>query len=181
MFPFCCCRYRAILYPLEPRFSRVTSLTAIAVIWVLAILISFPYITYSTTHDEWFQNGEKTIFCTANWPDGAASDSTIEFVYNMLILIFVYAIPMLVIATLYSRVGKELERSHPVGERVDTRLAHRYTERKKVRPSILRPSIYLFIYLPCHCQLFTFSLFPLNPAQVAYCVRQCYPLLSTFP
>lgn len=125
-------RYRAILYPLEPRFSRVTSLTAIAVIWILAILISFPYITYSTTHDEWFQNGEKTIFCTANWPDGAASDSTIEFFYNTGILIFVYAIPMLVIGTLYSRVGKELERSHPVGERVDTRLAHRYTERKKV-------------------------------------------------
>lgn len=139
-------RYRAILYPLEPRFSRVTSLTAIAIIWVLAILTSFPYIIYSNTTVDHFLNGDKAAYCSAQWPDGRGGESTIELLYNTVILIFVYAIPMLAIATLYYRVGNELERSHPVGERVDTRLAHRYTERKKVSS-----------------QHFTFSLFFLLP------------------
>ena len=71
--------YRAIVYPLKPRFSKLTSLSAIAVIWVISLFISVPYIHVSVTTHEVYLNGESAELCVYRWPDGIVSKDQLEF------------------------------------------------------------------------------------------------------
>ena len=58
----------------------MTSLSAIAVIWLLSLVISVPYIQVSVTTQEVYRNGESTELCVYSWPDGIVSQSQLEFV-----------------------------------------------------------------------------------------------------
>lgn len=53
--------------------------------------------------------------------------------YNMGIFVFIYMMPIVVMATLYTRVSMELNRRPQVGERVEKRQEMRLIERKKVK------------------------------------------------
>lgn len=63
--------------------------------------------------------------------------------YNMGIFIFIYLVPIIVMATLYTRVSMELNKEPEVGERIERRQAMRIIERKKVFPFAGRNAIFM--------------------------------------
>lgn len=56
-------RYQAIIHPLRPRLT-VRVVLAIAVIWLVSIVLAFPNLIYGTT----MPYGDR-IICLLQWPD----------------------------------------------------------------------------------------------------------------
>lgn len=78
-------RYVAIVYPLKPRLGRRSTVSAIILIWILAILCGLPALLASKQELNYFVDDSNEIFidpiCLAdNFPDGNALTSRL---FNM--------------------------------------------------------------------------------------------------
>ncbi|RWS09339.1 tachykinin-like peptides receptor 99D, partial [Dinothrombium tinctorium] len=106
----------AIMHPLKPRMSKTTTLNITICIWILSTILSFPNILYSTTQSEYFTNGDYRVICFNMWPDGYSSESSADYIYNVIIWIVAYVIPISSMTFTYFRVGRELWGSQSIGE-----------------------------------------------------------------
>ncbi|CAH1400349.1 unnamed protein product [Nezara viridula] len=70
----------AIVRPLKHRMSRRKALLALLAIWMASGLLALPCLLYSTTRTRRYSNGQSSVFCMMQWPDGAYPTSTSEHV-----------------------------------------------------------------------------------------------------
>ncbi|KAH9425964.1 Substance-K receptor [Dermatophagoides pteronyssinus] len=103
-------RYLAIVHPLRPRMSRTATVIIIVIIWIASSFLSLPNIICSKTIVEEFKNGDsreiqqKSIF-------------TFDLhIYNVIILLVTYMLPIASMSYTYFRVGRELWGSQSIGE-----------------------------------------------------------------
>ncbi|RWS19107.1 tachykinin-like peptides receptor 86C [Leptotrombidium deliense] len=71
--------YVAIVLPLKPRMGRKTANKVLAVIWIMAFLISIPNIMYSTIFSYRYPDNEIRTVCILVWPDGIAGISFADY------------------------------------------------------------------------------------------------------
>ncbi|XP_015910851.1 tachykinin-like peptides receptor 99D [Parasteatoda tepidariorum] len=143
-------RYMAIMHPLKPRMSRSTTLNICLWIWVFSVLLSLPNLLYSMTIVEEFTNGEFRIICFMFWPDGPSTESDQEYVYNIVIFIVTYVLPITSMTFTYFRVGRELWGSQSIGECTQKQVESINSKRKIVKMMIVVVVIFAVCWLPYH-------------------------------
>ncbi|KAK8757622.1 hypothetical protein V5799_004746 [Amblyomma americanum] len=132
--------------------SRATTLNIAIGIWVASSLLSLPNILHSTTKEEFYDNGDKRVICYILWPDSddGVTASHDEYVYNVVILIVTYMIPMTSMAFTYFRVGRELWGSQSIGECTAKQIEAIKSKRKIVKMMIVVVVIFAVCWLPYH-------------------------------
>ncbi|CAL1296880.1 unnamed protein product [Larinioides sclopetarius] len=143
-------RYMAIMHPLKPRMSRSTTLNICVWIWVLSILLSFPNLLYSMTIIEEFPDGGNRVICFMFWPDGPSNESNQEYIYNVVILVVTYVLPITSMTFTYFRVGRELWGSQSIGECTQKQIESVNSKRKIVKMMIVVVLIFAVCWLPYH-------------------------------
>ncbi|XP_013775273.1 tachykinin-like peptides receptor 99D isoform X1 [Limulus polyphemus] len=143
-------RYMAIMHPLKPRMSRVTTLNITLWIWVASSTLSLPNILYSTTMKEIYPNGDYRVICYMIWPDGPTTQSYTEYIYNVMILVLAYILPITSMTFTYFRVGQELWGSQSIGECTAAQIEAIKSKRKIVKMMIVVVFIFAVCWLPYH-------------------------------
>ncbi|XP_073238398.1 neuropeptide FF receptor 1-like isoform X2 [Porites lutea] len=133
-------RYKAIAYPWEPRFSIYQVRFVIAIVWLIAILVGLPFFAVMQLKDS-----EGDVLCVENWP--------IEFfkdVYTLLSFCLTYAIPLPLIAVLYTTVVAKLNKAaRETSDSEGFRTAK--AKGKVIRMLIMVVVFYFLCFLPYHC------------------------------
>ena len=87
-------RYRAVVHPWKPRFTSFQTSVIIVVTWSVSFMLVLPYALVLK-----IQNG----YCAEDWPHPVAVKA-----YTVGLLIFQYALPLLIITFAYTMVGRKL-------------------------------------------------------------------------
>ncbi|XP_022319186.1 tachykinin-like peptides receptor 99D isoform X3 [Crassostrea virginica] len=138
-------RYQAIIHPLRPRLT-VRVVLAIAVIWLVSIVLAFPNLIYGTT----MPYGDR-IICLLQWPDFSEyKPSVLDFGYNVLILVVTYVLPLVTLTVTYARVGMELWGSRAIGENTPVQYERIRSKRRVVKMMIVVVVTFAVCWLPYH-------------------------------
>ncbi|UXI14324.1 neuropeptide GPCR A24 [Sarcoptes scabiei] len=143
-------RYLAIVHPLRPRMSRKTTVNIIVMIWIAGSLLSLPNIICSKTIEEEFKNGDKRVVCYLEWYDGISTKSRIEYLYNVIILLVTYIVPIASMSCTYFRVGRELWGSQSIGECTARQMDSIKSKRKIVKMMMIVVAIFGICWAPYH-------------------------------
>ena len=139
-------RYKAIAYPWEPRISIYQVRFVIAIVWLIAILVGLPFFAVMQLKDS-----EGDVLCVENWP--------IEFfkdVYTLLSFCLTYAIPLPLIAVLYTIVVAKLNKAaRETSDSEGFRTAK--AKGKVIRMLIMVVVFYFLCFLPYHCTFLWFE------------------------
>ncbi|XP_058984071.1 tachykinin-like peptides receptor 86C isoform X2 [Musca domestica] len=143
-------RYIAIVHPLKRRTSRRKVRIILALIWILSCILSAPCLLYSNTMTKRYYNGKQRTVCYMLWPDGRYPTSILDYVYNIIILVITYGIPMIVMLICYTLMGRVLWGSRSIGETTERQMESMKSKRKVVRMFIAIVSIFAICWLPYH-------------------------------
>ncbi|XP_062124331.1 tachykinin-like peptides receptor 99D isoform X1 [Drosophila sulfurigaster albostrigata] len=158
-------RYVAIMKPLQPRMSKRRNLAIAAVIWLSSTLISCPMLLFFKTEEVPVQNTTRSV-CFPEWPDGQTNHSKQEHLYNILILILTYFLPIVSMTVTYSRVGIELWGSKTIGEYTPRQVENVRSKRRVVKMMIVVVLIFGVCWLPFHTY---------------FIITSCYPAITEAP
>nr|XP_018916865.1 PREDICTED: tachykinin-like peptides receptor 86C isoform X1 [Bemisia tabaci] len=142
-------RYIAIVRPLKPRTTRRCARIVLGIIWSASLLLGLPSFIYSTTKVYSWRN-ETIIHCILNWPDGLPMDSTYDYLYNVIIFILTYIIPMSAMILCYSAMGKALWGSKAIGELTQRQQDSIQSKKKVVKMFIVVVIIFAVCWFPYH-------------------------------
>ncbi|KAH8326541.1 hypothetical protein KR067_010006 [Drosophila pandora] len=159
-------RYVAIIRPLQPRMSKRCNLAIAAVIWLASTLISCPMMLFYRTEEVPTEGNTSRTVCYPEWPDGQTNHSTQESIYNILILILTYILPIVSMTVTYSRVGIELWGSKTIGECTPRQVENVRSKRRVVKMMIVVVLIFAICWLPFHSY---------------FIVTSCYPAITEAP
>ncbi|XP_037950768.1 tachykinin-like peptides receptor 86C [Teleopsis dalmanni] len=143
-------RYIAIVHPLKRRTSRRKVRFILVLIWVLSCVLAAPCLMYSSILTKRYYNGKSRTVCFMMWPDGRYPTSMADYVYNIIILVLTYGIPMIVMLICYFLMGRVLWGSRSIGENTDRQIESMKSKRKVVRMFIAIVSIFAICWLPYH-------------------------------
>ncbi|XP_030374278.1 tachykinin-like peptides receptor 86C [Scaptodrosophila lebanonensis] len=143
-------RYIAIVHPLKRRTSRRKVRFILVLIWALSCVLSAPCLLYSSTMTKRYYNGKSRTVCFMMWPDGRYPTSITDYVYNLIILVLTYGIPMIVMLVCYTLMGRVLWGSRSIGENTERQMESMKSKRKVVRMFIAIVSIFAICWLPYH-------------------------------
>ncbi|KAM8707005.1 hypothetical protein ACLKA7_011159 [Drosophila subpalustris] len=158
-------RYVAIMKPLQPRMSKRRNLAIAAVIWLSSSLISCPMLLFYKTEEVLVSNGTR-IVCFPDFPDGKMNHSQMEHIYNILIMILTYFLPIVSMTLTYSRIGIELWGSKTIGEYTARQVENVRSKRRVVKMMIVVVVIFSVCWLPFH---------------LYFIVASCYPAITEAP
>ncbi|KAJ0050922.1 hypothetical protein NL108_009916, partial [Boleophthalmus pectinirostris] len=133
--------YMAIIHPLKPRLSAKATTCIILVIWCLAMALAFPLCYYSTT----FTIRNRTL-CQVAWPR-SANDA---FMFHIILMVLVYALPLVIMAITYTIVGVTLWGGEIPGDSSDNYHGQLQAKRKVVKMMIIVVVTFALCWLPYH-------------------------------
>ncbi|XP_002738225.1 prolactin-releasing peptide receptor-like [Saccoglossus kowalevskii] len=90
-----CC---LIMFPLKPRLTRATCAVIIALSWISATTLAIPVTYFSREYD--LRNYGYHVVCYEMWPQEVPKK-----IYEIILLLLGYLIPLIVIIILYGRVS----------------------------------------------------------------------------
>lgn len=111
-FSFICCRFRCIVYPLQPKPTVFVAKAAIVLIWVLAVLIMCPAAVALTVEKVPFHymvssdNPNHTLplyTCYENF-----AKPHMRKVYTAVLFVHIYLLPLTIITLMYGSIGVKL-------------------------------------------------------------------------
>lgn len=91
----------------------------ILLIWTLSSALAMPNAIYSTLVEDRLVNDNVAVTCAMVWPDGRYPLSSYDHIYNIVVLVVTYLVPIITMAILYYKVGKELWGYEAIGENID--------------------------------------------------------------
>ncbi|KAH8342099.1 hypothetical protein KR059_012057 [Drosophila kikkawai] len=159
-------RYVAIIRPLQPRMSKRCNLAIAAAIWLASTLISCPMMIFYRSEEVPVKGHSPRTVCYPEWPDGQTNHSTLESIYNILIMILTYFLPIVSMTVTYSRVGIELWGSKTIGECTPRQVENVRSKRRVVKMMIVVVLIFAICWLPFHSY---------------FIVTSCYPAITEAP
>jgi len=112
-------RFRAVVFPLRPRVTARQVLSAIAVIWLLALSFPLPVAIFSRVD-------EVSGLCEETWSD------VWKLVYSVSVLSLHYFVPLLILTVCYSAVCYVIWIKKTPGEAENARDARRALSKRKV-------------------------------------------------
>ncbi|XP_033103126.1 tachykinin-like peptides receptor 99D [Anneissia japonica] len=145
-------RYRAIVYPLKPRLSKLTTIAIVVIIWSLSAAFAYPALFYSTTLAAVYALDDTLIHrCYIDWPDGQQNYGFDNFIYHMCFTVFTYVLPLCIMTVCYSVIGVKLWGGKMPGESVPNRpRPHLEAKRRVVKMIVVVVTIFALCWLPVH-------------------------------
>ncbi|XP_074596570.1 tachykinin-like peptides receptor 86C [Brevipalpus obovatus] len=145
-------RYRIVVVPMKPRISKNGCIKWLLLIWLIAALISLPTLVYAQYETFGDLRGDPSArhICFLEWPDGGPGCSKWDLMYNLVIFLMDYAIPMVIMGVTYFKIGKIFWANHGIGE-LTTSQHEAIKSRKRVVSMLLSLTIVFAIcWLPYH-------------------------------
>ncbi|XP_066903444.1 tachykinin-like peptides receptor 86C [Halyomorpha halys] len=127
--------------------TKSSAMLGIAVIWATSLLIGLPCLIFSTTLTH--RSSGQTA-CIMEWPDGLPMTSMMDYLYNLLLFLFTYILPMVAMVCCYTAMGKELWGSRSIGELTQRQIDSIKSKRKVVKMFILIVIVFAVCWLPYH-------------------------------
>ncbi|XP_032220743.1 galanin receptor 2a isoform X2 [Nematostella vectensis] len=138
-------RFWAIYYPLRARKLRKPKVLS-SVIWLLAISVFCPYLFSYTVK----RTASGQYYCVVEWGDIEETYRT-QRLYYLMIFVFLYALPLLVITLLYTLIGVKLwYRKQPGQENARSRRTAIVAKRRILRLLIVLVLVFTVCWLPAH-------------------------------
>ncbi|KAG8320084.1 hypothetical protein J6590_076935 [Homalodisca vitripennis] len=128
--------------------SKTIAQMTIITIWFTSLALGSPCLLYSTTIT---YKGSGQTACILVWPDGQPTVSTMDYVYNLILFLVTYVVPMTAMVCCYTAMGRELWGSRSIGELTQRQLESIKSKRKVVRMFIVIVTIFGVCWLPYHC------------------------------
>ncbi|KAH8278835.1 hypothetical protein KR018_010219 [Drosophila ironensis] len=153
-------RYVAIIRPLQPRMSKRCNLAIAAVIWLASSIISCPMMIFHRTEKVPAEGNSTRTVCFPEWPDDLNNHSVQGTVYNILIMILTYILPIVSMTVTYSRVGIELWGSKTIGECTPRQVENVRSKRRVVKMMIVVVLIFAICWLPFQIYFIVVSVYP---------------------
>ncbi|XP_037083902.1 RYamide receptor-like [Pollicipes pollicipes] len=152
-------RYRAIIYPLQPRVTRQHARLVILLIWLLAGGTCLPIAVTSRT---WIPQRERHYrlneyyVCQEHWE----SDS--RQYYSLSVMLLQYFLPVLVLMYTYGRIAVEVwGKASALFEQNDSREARlTRTRRKVILMMVICVAAFTLAWLPFHVFEITTQIYP---------------------
>jgi len=113
-------RFRAVVFPLRPRLRSRQVLSAIAVIWLLALFIPSPVAIFSRVEPD-------SGLCREMWPDDVW-----QLVYTASLMALQYFIPLAILIVCYSTICYVIWIKKPPGEAENARDRRLAVSKRKV-------------------------------------------------
>ncbi|KAJ7355150.1 hypothetical protein OS493_027942 [Desmophyllum pertusum] len=142
-------RYLAVVYPFSgfPTFRRAKVLTV--VIWLSSMIFSIPIAVVWRAIDY----GPGGTYCTPVFKNLGEFGMPVYYTYLFLLM---YLIPLLVISSLYTLVGRALwRRNVPTGAEQRNEM----TKRKVVRTLVIITAVFAFCWFPTQCYHFILAFY----------------------
>ncbi|XP_059088190.1 RYamide receptor-like [Tigriopus californicus] len=145
-------RYRAIMYPLRKKPSKLFSNIVILCIWILSLTFALPlglFHTFGHVPDPQSPNGEKP-FCYIDFGNTTSNATMTTFKYYSFSLVTVeYFVPLAIITFAYSRISYRLWGTKTPGTAQDERDHNILQNKKKViKMLVVVVSIFAFCWMP---------------------------------
>ncbi|CAG9853775.1 unnamed protein product [Phyllotreta striolata] len=144
-----CDRYLAIVYPLQPRMSKSSSIFTITFIWTASLMLAIPCLLYSRTVTYPAKDKPRTG-CILVWPDEKLYGSTYDLWYQMIFLLITYIIPMVLMLICYTIMGSVLWGSRSIGEKTQRQIDAIKSKRRVVKMFVSIVVIFGVCWLPYH-------------------------------
>lgn len=119
-------RYFAIVHPLRPKMTKRQAFIAISVIWLLSFVIPLPTAITARVH-QYINDSNAPYFCEEMWENVTARST-----YNIVLLLFQYFIPLVILILTYGRIILVLWIKKTPGEAVTDRDQRMSKSKKKV-------------------------------------------------
>lgn len=133
-------RYMAIINPLKPRLSATSTKVVIGSIWVFAFVLAFPQCLYSE-----IKVTPRRTLCLLVWPGFGK-----KLTYQIIVVLFVYCFPLLVMGITYTIVGITLWGGEIPGDTSDKYHEQLRAKRKVVKMMIVVVVTFAICWLPYH-------------------------------
>ncbi|KAG1651001.1 Tachykinin-like peptides receptor 86C [Nymphon striatum] len=146
----CIDRYIAIIHPLRPRMSKVSAGVVIMTIWIMAGVLSIPYILFSETLTWIYPDDSVRTVCYLVWPDGPTAISKTDYRFNILFLNLTYVIPLILMGIAYTRMGISLWGSKAIGEDTKAQRSTIMSKQKIVKMFMTVVLLFAICWLPYH-------------------------------
>ncbi|XP_059832309.1 G-protein coupled receptor 83-like [Hypanus sabinus] len=148
-------RYQAIIHPLRPRMSLSKGIVCIAVIWTLASSFSLPHAIYQKLFRFVYREKIVRSLCIPAFP----KPSNVFWKYlDLATFSLLYALPLLVITTAYSAVGKKLWLRGTIGDvTVEQSAAQRRKKKKTIKMMVLVVVVFAICWFPLNCYVILLS------------------------
>ncbi|KAJ7355148.1 hypothetical protein OS493_027940 [Desmophyllum pertusum] len=157
-------RYQAVVYPFScfPTFRRAKVLTV--VIWLSSMIFSIPIavVWRAGDYELW------GTYCGPVFKNLGILGMPVFYTYLFLLM---YLIPLLVISSLYTLVGRALSRRNvPTGAEQRNEM----TKRKVVRTLVIITAVFAFCWLPTQCYHFILAFHPDEGSLPRYVMVLCF-------
>lgn len=156
--------------------SHKSAIGWILLIWTLSSALALPNAIYSTLVEDRLMSDSFATTCTMIWPDGRYPQSSYDHIYNIVVLVLTYLVPIITMAILYYKVGKELWGYEAIGENVDKQRRAIMAKKKIVKMMIVVVIIFALCWLPYHAFFVVNYYLPIfQEAPLSY--QRCYLLM----
>jgi len=141
-------RYKAIVWPLKVRTSKSVVAATILLIWIGSVIFALPALLLSKT----IRVGGGKFACTIYWPDltSELSPSYQDHIYNILILLVTYILPIMLIGVCSFHMGIVLWCRQPVGVITPQLQRAKQKKQKIVKMLVVLIVIFAVCWLPYH-------------------------------
>jgi len=138
-------RYLAIVHVLREPLSKKKVKLVVVSLWLLASLLMSTYLVkYKVV-----QSGDGRHYCIGVWVDDRATDLRIYQYETVIRFIFMYVIPLVLMAVLYSLIIRVLKRRQAFGENMSQiRIQHQNVTVIKMLVTVVL--IFVFCWIPTH-------------------------------
>ncbi|XP_019629746.1 PREDICTED: neuropeptide FF receptor 2-like [Branchiostoma belcheri] len=96
-------RYKAIVFPTEPRMTLKAMRKTLVGVWLCAVAISIPQIVVFNMRQHKITGYEPLNVCFEQWPDAVYGQT-----YTIMLLTVVYIVPLLSVLYLYGRIFHQM-------------------------------------------------------------------------
>ncbi|XP_042550819.1 probable G-protein coupled receptor 83 [Dipodomys spectabilis] len=170
-------RHRVILHPMKPRLTHSQCLLIVAIIWVLAVLLALPHAIYQNLFIFIGMDGAVSSHCLPSFP--GFSNRFRKYV-DLGTFILLYVLPLLVIVSAYSHLGKRLWVQNAVGDASARQLMTHYQKRRKsIRMLILIVMVFAVCWFPLNCYVVLISSAGVDAESVLFYAFHWFAMSST--
>ncbi|KAM4818641.1 G-protein coupled receptor 83-like [Thomomys bottae] len=170
-------RHRVILHPMKPRLTHTQCLLILAIIWALAFLLALPHAIYQSLYYFIDMNGAIISHCLPSFP---GASKIVEKYVDLGTFILLYVVPLMVIVSAYSHLGKRLWVQNAVGDASARQLMAHYQKRKKsIRMLILIVMVFAVCWFPFNCYVVLISSAGVDAESVLFYAFHWFAMSST--
>ncbi|XP_023348096.1 tachykinin-like peptides receptor 86C, partial [Eurytemora carolleeae] len=140
-------RHKAIVTPLKAKATCCQLTFSLIGIWLVSGVLSLPGLLLSDLHR--ISRSEEAYVCIMIWWDGFQGQSQFDFIYNMVLFVVTYVLPLIFMCFAYTRMCRVLNQK-VIGESTPSSEAGRLKKKQVIKMFSLVVGLFALCWLPYH-------------------------------